>query len=62
MLSIKGRVTKGDLIVLLRKAVAEEWDCGRFDFDIEDLIAIDIYEKHIPNLTDFELEFTVKKK
>ena len=60
MITIKGEITIGDLKVLLREAIAKELDCGRFDFDIEDLKAEDIYENNFTN--NFVLKFTVKKK
>lgn len=62
MITIKGEVKKEKLIELLRRAIADELDVGLFDFDIVDLTAVDTYERHVPKLTNFELEFTVKKR
>ncbi len=69
MLTIKGEITKEDLTELLKETVAKVLldelfgvDVGLEDFDIEDLVAEDTYERHTPNLSDFVLKFTVKKK
>ena len=60
MLTLKGEITKEDLLKLIRKEVAKELDAGLFDFNIEGLKAEDIYENTFTS--DFVLKFTVKKK
>lgn len=58
MITIKGELTKEQVIELLERAMIDELGVG--DFEIENLIAENIYENNYTS--DFVLKFTVKKK